>query len=169
MFPTVFSKDIGPRQDEFFLNRPIDPYEGEDIVEGLLQFDSHPWDFNNELVDFYRARACTRDHRKMLPKPQQYCFPEYFSMSPLPELPGGKFLAKIRLPEEFSAHRRYSSVQIKVDYTTASDAIKQGVDKLDPPHNQDRKDFILKVVGQEAYMYGKRRIIDYEAVCCVVM
>eukprot|EP00486_Rosalina_sp_Unknown_P014580 CAMPEP_0201578024 /NCGR_PEP_ID=MMETSP0190_2-20130828/24663_1 /ASSEMBLY_ACC=CAM_ASM_000263 /TAXON_ID=37353 /ORGANISM="Rosalina sp." /LENGTH=553 /DNA_ID=CAMNT_0048010727 /DNA_START=63 /DNA_END=1721 /DNA_ORIENTATION=+ len=162
--PTQYTKDIGPKHDEFFLNRPIEPYEDEDIVAGLLQFDSHQWDFNNSLCSVYRAQAYKRDHRKMLPQPQQYCFPEYFSMSPLPELPGGKFLAKIRLPEEFSAHRRYSSVQIKVDYTAASDAIKQGVEKLDHPFNKERKDFILKVVGQEAYMYGRRKIIDYEAV-----
>ena len=162
--PTKHTKDIGPKHDEFFLNRPIEPYDDEDIVAGLLQCDSHLWDFNNSLCNVYRAQAYKRDHRKMLPQPQQYCFPEYFSMSPLPELPGGKFLAKIRLPEEFSAHRRYSSVQIKVDYTAASDAIKQGVEKLDPPHNKDRKNFILKVVGQEAYMYGRRKIIDYEAV-----
>jgi len=162
--PTQYTKDIGPKNDEFFLNRPIEPYQDEDIVQGLLQFDSHAWDFNNALVDTYRARASKRDHVKMLPKPQQYCFPEYFSMSPLPELAGGKFLAKIRLPEEFSAHRRYSSVQIKVDYTNAMDAIKQGVEKLDPPHNKEPRDFIIKIVGQNAYMYGRRKIIDYEAV-----
>eukprot|EP01083_Nonionella_stella_P014829 41526_1 len=162
--PSKYTKDIGPKPEELFLNRQIEPFEDEDIVGGLLQFDSHQWDFSNPLVDVYRAQAAQRDHRKMLPKPQQYCFPEYFSMSPLPELPGGKFLAKIRLPEEYSAHRRYSSVQIKVDYTAASDAIKQGVEKLDPPHNKERKDFILKVVGQEAFMYGRRKIIDYEAV-----
>lgn len=138
---SIFRRDNNKRQDDFFLNRPLDPIvyengEHEDIVEGLLRFEDHEWDFNNELVNCYRARASTRNHRKMLPKPQHYCFPEYFSMAPYPELPGGKFLAKIRLPEEFSAHRRYSSVQIKVDLTTARDAIIQGVDKLDPPHNQ---------------------------------
>ena len=142
--PLCDSKGIGPKHDEFLLNRPIAPYADEDIVGGL---DSHAWDFNNATT----ARCC--------PKRGSSAFP-----STSVPLPGGKFLAKIRLPEEFSAHRRYSSVQIKVDYTAASDAIKQGVEKLDPPHNRERKDFILKVVDQEAYMYGKCKIIDYEAV-----
>ena len=119
---TIHTKDIGPKQDEYFLNRSIDAYAGEDLVSGLLHFDSHKWDFNNEAVDVYRALAAKRNHSSMLPKPQQYCFPEYFSLSPLPELPGGKFLAKIRLPVEYSAHRRYSSVQIKVHLCCVSES-----------------------------------------------
>ena len=50
-----------------------------------------------------------------LPEARQYCFPDRFSMS--------------SLPEELSAYRRYSLVQTHVDCTAASDAIKQGVEK----------------------------------------
>ena len=157
------SAETAPKKEDFFLNRAMNATDEEDIVAGLLRFDSHRWNFHNEAVDVYRALASRRNHSAMLPKPQQYCFPEYFSLSPLPELPGGKFLAKIKLPVEYSAHRRYSSVQIKGDYTAASDAIKQGVEKLDPPHNKEGKDFILKVVGQEAYMFGRRKIIGTAA------
>ena len=41
---------------------------------------------------------------------------------------------------------RYSSVQIEVNHTAASDAIKQGVEKLDPPHSHERKDFFRKLI-----------------------
>ena len=125
--PSKYTKELGPKKDEYFLTRPLTPYETEDVVQGLLNFNSHDWDFDNDLVNVYRAQSIKRDHKMMLPEPRQYVFPEYFSESPLPELAGGKFLAKIRLPEIFSKHRRYATIQIKVDYTKANDAIKQGI------------------------------------------
>eukprot|EP01083_Nonionella_stella_P262588 892737_1 len=142
----------------------------ENIVNSLLQFanDIRNWNFNynNLSVYNYRLSASKRDHTKMLARPQQYVFPEYFSLAPLPELLANKFLAKIKLPKEFSKNKKYSLVQIKNDITKASDVIKAGVSKLDPPHNKQENvnDFIIKIVGQEAYMYGKKHVIEYEAV-----
>ncbi|ETO33862.1 hypothetical protein RFI_03233 [Reticulomyxa filosa] len=92
--------------EEHLANRPITPYDGEDVVDALLNFGMHQWDFDNDMVDVYRSKASQRNHQELLPAPEQYAFPEYFSESPLPELPGNQFLAKIRLPEEFAAHRR---------------------------------------------------------------
>ena len=36
--------------------------------------------------------------------------------------------------------RRYSSVQIRVDYAAASDAIEHGVEKLNPPRSHERNE-----------------------------
>ena len=49
----------------------------------------------------------------MLPAPQQYVFPEYFSLAPLPSMLANKFLAKIQLPKEYSINKTYSLVQVK--------------------------------------------------------
>eukprot|EP01083_Nonionella_stella_P003961 11395_1 len=152
---TSIEQEIDTKHDE--------QRQDETMVSQLLHFDRHQWDFDNLLVDVYRAKAYKRDHHKVLPQPQQYCFPEYLSILPLPELPGGKFIVKIHLPRAFSTYRRYSHIRIAVDFTRASDAIKQCVSKLDHPHNNSRH-FILKVAGQESYMYGRRKIIDYEAI-----
>ena len=76
---TQFSKNLGKKElnDEYYLNRPIVPYEGEDVVDSLLNFGSHQWNFeqDNDKVDVYRAQAARKNHSKMLPKPQQYVFP----------------------------------------------------------------------------------------------
>ena len=44
--------------------------------------------------------------------------------------------------------------------------IKAGVSKLDAEYNKAENvgDFIIKIVGQEAYMYGEKHVIEYEAV-----
>ena len=159
-----FAAHSGSSHEQYLANRPIEPYEGEDVVDALLNMAMHEWDFNNDMVNVYRAQAACRDHHKMLPKPEQYVFPEFFSQSPLPELPGNQFLAKIRLPQDFSQHRRHVTIRIKMDYTTSEDAIKQGVERLDQPHNKDFDNWVLKVVGFEEYIYGQRKIVDYEAV-----
>ncbi|ETO33863.1 phosphatidylinositol-4,5-bisphosphate 3-kinase catalytic subunit gamma isoform [Reticulomyxa filosa] len=59
---------------------------------------------------------------------------------------------------------RYVTIRIKMDHTTALDAIQQGVEKLDEAYQKDDGSFVLKVVGQEEYIYGRRKIVDYEAV-----
>mmetsp|Transcript_52561 Transcript_52561/g.87040 ORF Transcript_52561/g.87040 Transcript_52561/m.87040 type:complete len:1185 (-) Transcript_52561:126-3680(-) len=155
-------------QQQYYLHRPLSPLPNEDVVASLLQFDLDDWnfDYGNSNVYNYRLSASQRDHGDMLPPPQQYVFPEYFSLAPLPELLANKFLAKIQLPSEYSKNKKYSLVQIKNEVTTASDVIKAGVTKLDPPYNksENANDFIIKIVGQNAYMYGKKRVIEYEAV-----
>ena len=65
--------DRGELSLKYYQQRPITPYENEDVVEGLLQFTRHKWKFNNDLVNVYRAEAYRRDHK--LPDPKQYCFP----------------------------------------------------------------------------------------------
>ena len=120
------------QEKKYYLNRSLSPQAKEDIVGGLLQFYNDPWNFNynNSNVYNYRLSASKRDHSKMLPPPQQYVFPEYFSLAPLPALLANKFLAKIRLPKEFSQNMQYSFVKIKNDITMANDVIKAGVSKL---------------------------------------
>ena len=148
------------------MNRSLAPYDNENIVQSLLNMDNDPWnfDFNNANVYNYRLSASKRDHAAMLPQPQQYVFPEYFSLAPLPGLLANKFLAKIKLPQEFCKSKKYSLVQIKNDITTASDVIKAGVSKLDAEYSKAENvgDFIIKIVGQEAYMYGNGKVIEYE-------
>ena len=75
---TQFSKNLGKKEfnDDYYLNRPIVPYEGEDVVDSLLNFGNHTWNFDdNDMVDVYRSQAARKNHSKMLPKPQQYVFP----------------------------------------------------------------------------------------------
>ena len=162
------NNSIQNEEKEYYLNRLLSPQQNEDIVGSLLQIDNDLWNFNYNNINVYNYRlsASKRDHSKMLPSPEQYVFPEYFSLAPLPQLLANKFLARIILPKEFSANKQYSLVQVKNDITKASDIIKAGVSKLDPPFKdtENPKDFIIKIVGQEAYMYGKKHVIEYEAV-----
>ena len=86
----------------------------------------------------------------------------------MPEIPGGKFFAKVRLPPEFGATQITTKIMIVIDKTTANDAVDTILHKLKLHKKREIKDFVLKVVGQEEYIYGDKKIIDYEAVRAAV-
>ncbi|ETO21717.1 NF-X1-type zinc finger-containing protein [Reticulomyxa filosa] len=81
-------------------------------------------------------------------------------------MPGGRFLARIRIPKQFAQHRQFVTIQIEALVTTANNVIELIMKRLDEPYKStaDPESFILKVAGFEEYIYGTTKVIEYEAV-----
>ena len=71
----IHDNDVNDRSLHWYTKKKIEPKFDEDIVETLLYFSENKWNFNNDMVQVYRAQAARKNHHKMLPPPQQYCFP----------------------------------------------------------------------------------------------
>eukprot|EP01084_Bolivina_argentea_P317088 549718_1 len=133
--------------------------------QALLKFQSNLWNFDNNTVNAYRKYSNQKRYPISITKQiEQRLFPEYFSEIPLPSN-CSRGLLKIRMPQHLCQHRRYCLSSFHIDMSKASDVIKSSIGRLDePPQRHYRNDFMIKITGQESYMYGRKHVIGYEAI-----
>eukprot|EP01083_Nonionella_stella_P024359 67277_1 len=132
------------------------------FIKHFLSFSS--LDLDHLSSHLYRIHSFQQKYHQLIRASEHDCYPKYFSTSPIPQLPHNKFIMKVALPEAYSIHRRYRSILIRTTTTKAVDSIKQCVEKLDQSFNKSFDDFVLKVVGEESYIYGNHLMMDFESV-----
>jgi len=135
-----------------------------DLIQDLLKFDEHMWDFTNERIKHYRILAAQVDHSLHQPNHLDMCFPRYFSESSLPpEL--DQVLATVKLPQGGDKGEQHTTTKIALNIhrTTADDATNKAVAKL-RSGDRDVQKYMLKVLGRKEYLYGKELIVRHSAI-----
>jgi hypothetical protein len=127
-------------------------------VEALTDIGKLEWNFNNSVVDQFRAEAVRFPHSEF--EFRDWHLPHYFSTLPLP--PGVKsYTGIIKLP--VSDNAPITSTRINITETeTVKNAIRSSLAKI--KLEQQSEDYVLKGQGVRDYMYGEHLLMEYEYV-----
>lgn len=136
--------------------------DDRDDVDVLLDFQALKWNFDNLVVDYYRATTKTRKAYEY----SSWHMPEYFSESPLP-LGVKSVPCVVRLPAELaSAHSDGALMQASKISATYKDTVGDCIDKALASCEgvSDDGRWVLKAQGLSEYLRNDRIFFDYSFV-----